>query len=125
MRNVNCAVISGNVTRDAELTATRSGTAVLSFSLAVNDQRYDKSLDEYVDDPSFIECAMYGKRAESVARFLGKGTFVVVSGKLRQSRWESQDGRKMSKVSVVVDEINFKGSQTQNVPDVYDDDCPF
>lgn len=123
MRNVNCAVISGNVTRDAELTATRSGTAVLSFSVAVNDQRYDKETQSYNDEPSFIECVMYGKRGEALARFIQKGTFVVVSGRLRQSRWETEDGRRMSKVSIVADEINFKSAA--NTPDVYDDDCPF
>lgn len=123
MRNVNCAVISGNVTRDAELTATRSGTAVLSFSVAVNDQRYDKETQSYNDEPSFIECVMYGKRGEALARFIQKGTFVVVSGRLRQSRWETEDGRRMSKVSIVADEINFKS--TASTPDVYDDDCPF
>mgnify|MGYP001783090243 CR=1 FL=1 len=125
MRNVNCAVISGNVTRDAELTATRSGTAVLSFSVAVNDQRYDKETGSYNDEPSFIECVMYGKRGEALARFIQKGTFVVVSGRLRQSRWETEDGRRMSKVSIVADEINFKSSEPVGRPDVYDDDCPF
>lgn len=127
MRNINSITLSGNIVRDPEISATKAGTQVMSFTVAVNDQRRNQQTGEYEDDPSFIKCSLYGKRAGSLVRMVGKGTFVVVCGKLRQERWKANDGTNRTTFSVVVDEINFRGAQDRSYtsPDVYDDDCPF
>lgn len=102
--SINRAIISGNLTRDAELRQTQSGSHVLSFSVAVNERV--KNGDQWEDRPNFIECTMFGKRAESIAKYMTKGAKVCAEGKLRWSQWE-KDGQKRSKVEVVVDEIEF------------------
>lgn len=106
--SINTCTISGNLTRDAELRQGRdSQNFILSFSVAVNDRRLNQATNEWEDRPNFIECVIFGKRAESLSRYLVKGTKVTVQGKLRWSQWQAQDGSNRSKVDVVVDQIDF------------------
>ena len=104
--SINKVVISGNLTRDPELRQTANGFPVLGFGVAVNDRRRNQQTGEWEDYPNFIDCTMFGTRAESVAKFLTKGSKVAIEGKLRWSQWE-RDGQKRSKIEVVVDEIEF------------------
>lgn len=145
--SINKALISGNLTRDPELRSTTNGTSVLSFGVAVNDRRRDPSTGEWGDYANYIDCVMFGNRAEGVSRILSKGMKVAIEGKLRWRQWET-DGQKRSKIEVVVDEIEFlssrDGGSRQNsssdggmgsvsrdeipaAPDVsvYDEDVPF
>lgn len=96
--NINNVTITGNLTRDPELRTTGSGTSVMQFSVAVND-RVKNSSGEWVDRPNYIDCTMFGTRAESLSKLLRKGSKVGIVGKLHWSSWE-QDGRKRSKVEV-------------------------
>ena len=105
--SINRVVITGNLTRDPELTATPSGMAVLSLGVAVNDRRKNSSTGEWEDFANFIDCTMFGTRAESVSRFLSKGSKVGIEGKLRWHQWETKDGQKRSKIEVIVDDIEF------------------
>lgn len=151
--SINRVSISGNLTRDSELRVTQGGTAVLGFGVAVNDRRKNPQTGEWEDVPNYVDCALFGKRADSLAGYLTKGTKVAVDGKLRYSSWE-RDGQRRSKLEVIVDEIEFMSragdskpkygpqvAQTQQTPaygygaansapraataDVYDDDIPF
>ena len=105
--------------------------AVLNFGIAVNDRRKNPQSGEWEDYPNFIDCTMFGTRAESVSRFLHKGTKVAIEGKLRWSQWEAKDGSKRSKLEVIVDEIEFMssaGSKKDVRPvedDIFGDDIPF
>ena len=133
--SINRVNISGNLTRDPEMRHTASGMQVLSFGMAVNDRAKDAN-GEWVDRPNFIDCTMFGARAEAVSRYISKGSKVAVEGKLRWSQWE-KDGQKRSKIEVIVDEIEFmsrredgaQGAAPQPAsapaPDVYDEDIPF
>ena len=109
--SINRVAISGNLTRDAELRQTASGMAVLGFSVAVND-RVKGDDGQWTDRPNFIECSMFGTRAEKIAPYLSKGTKVTIAGKLRWSQWE-RDGQKRSKIEVIVDEVEFMSQRQQ------------
>lgn len=132
--SINRVAISGNLTRDPELRQTAGGMAILGFGVAVNDRRKNQQTGEWEDYPNFIDCSMFGTRAQSVSRFLSKGSKVAIEGKLRWSQWE-RDGQKRSKVEVIVDEIEFMRRQQgqlgsmpapqQAAPSIYDDDIPF
>lgn len=104
--SINRVIISGNLTRDAETRSTASGLPVLGIGVAVNDRRKSPETGEWEDHPNYIDCTMFGPRAESLKRYLVKGTKVVVAGKLRWSQWK-RDGQKRSKVDVVVEDIDF------------------
>ena len=108
--SINRVIISGNLTRDPELRATASGLPVLGFGVAVNDRRKNQQTGEWEDYPNFIDCTMFGARADSLSRYLSKGTKVAIEGKLRWSQWE-RDGQKRSKIEVIVDELEFMSSR--------------
>lgn len=125
--SINRVNISGNLTRDPELRATTGGTQVLSFGMAVNDRRKNQQTGEWEDYPNFVDCTMFGSRAEKVSRYLSKGCKVAVEGKLRYSQWE-RDGQKRSKLEVIVEDIEFMSRQQAAEPapvDAYDEDVPF
>lgn len=109
--SINRVVISGNLTRDAELRSTQGGMEILALGVAVNDRRKNQQTGEWEDIPNFIDCVMFGSRAKSVSRFLSKGSKVAIEGKLRWSQWE-RDGQKRSKIEVIVDEIEFMTSRS-------------
>ncbi|MEG2557759.1 MAG: single-stranded DNA-binding protein, partial [Raoultibacter sp.] len=111
--SINRVIISGNLTRDPELRSTASGLPVLGFGVAVNDRRKNQQSGEWEDYPNFIDCTMFGTRAESLSRFLSKGAKVSIEGKLRWSQWE-RDGQKRSKIEVIVDELEFMSSRDGN-----------
>ena len=115
--SINRVNISGNLTRDPELRATQSGMQVLGFGVAVNDRRKNPSTGQWEDYPNFVDCTMFGNRAESLGRILRKGMKVAIEGKLRYSSWE-KDGQRRSKLEVIVDEIEFM-SQNQQAPQGY------
>lgn len=131
--SINRVNISGNLTREPDLRATGGGTQTLSFGVAVNDRRRDAN-GEWKDVPNFVDCVVFGGRAEPLSRFLHIGSKVAIEGKLRYSQWE-KDGQRRSKLEVVVDEIEFmskkddtpKASASKpSTPDaVYDEDIPF
>ena len=104
--SINRVCVSGNLTRDPELRRTQTGMAVLGFGIAVNDRRKNQQTGEWEDYPNFINCTMFGTRAEKLATYLSKGTKVAVAGKLHYSSWE-RDGQKRSKLEVVAEEIEF------------------
>lgn len=110
--SINSVHISGNLTRDSELKVTNSGSPLLVFSVAVNDRHKNQQTGEWEDVPNFIDCMVFGNRAEALSRHLFKGTKVTIEGKLRWSQWE-RDGQKRSKLEVVVGEIEFMSRQSQ------------
>ena len=125
--NINRVSISGNLTRDSELRSANNGTAILNFSVAVNDRR--KVGEEWQDVPNYIDCVVFGPRAVSLHNLLKKGAKVAIDGKLRWSSWETKEGSKRSKLEVVVDEMELMSApkQKQATPTsaAYDEDVPF
>ena len=129
--SINRVNISGNLTRDPELRQTQGGMAILNIGVAVNDRRKNPQTGEWEDVPNFVDCVVFGTRAEKLAQFLAKGSKVAIEGKLRWSQWE-KDGAKRSKLEVIVDEIEFmsRGQQGQRQQqtasaDLYDENIPF
>lgn len=134
--SINKVICAGNLTRDPEMRQTSGGTVVLNFGIAVNDRRKNPSTGEWEDCPNFVDCTMFGSRAEAVSRFLQKGSKVCIEGRLRYSSWE-RDGKRNSKLGVTVDEIELMSRrdghqaprQAQQQFDaysaVYDEDIPF
>lgn len=98
--NINTVTISGNLTRDPELRATASGSAVCSFSVAVNDRIQENG--QWKDRPNYVDCTAFAGTADYLARTLKKGAKVAISGKLRWSQWETKAGEKRSKLEVIV-----------------------
>ena len=144
--SINKVVLTGNLTRDAELRYSQSGMAISAIGIAVNDRAKNSSTGEWEDYANFINCTLFGKRAEALDPYLKKGQKVAIDGKLRYLSWES-DGQKRSKIEVIVDDLELLGSRNngggqENAPakaaysapttpvvnedaSVYDEDVPF
>ena len=105
--SINRVNISGNLTRDPEMRQTAGGTQILQFGVAVNDRRKNNQTGEWEDYPNFIDCTMFGARADALSRILAKGTKVAIEGKLRWSQWERDGQKRRSKLEVVVDDLEF------------------
>ncbi len=106
--NVNKVFLMGNLTRDIEMRQFPSGGNVGSFGLAVNEKYKDRN-DQWVERVDFIDCDIFGKRAEAMAKYLGKGQAVFIEGRLRLDQWEDKQGQKRSKLKVVVTDFQFVG----------------
>jgi single-strand DNA-binding protein len=101
----NTVTLVGNVTRDPELRYTPSGQAVASFGLAVNRRWQNRQTNDWEEQVSFFDVKCWAQMAENVGESVQKGSRVVVSGRLEQRSWETDNGDKRSKVEVVADEI--------------------
>jgi single-strand DNA-binding protein len=101
----NSVTMVGNCTRDPELRFTSSGQAVATFGLAVNRRWQNRQTNEWEEQVSFFDVTCWQQMAENVAESITKGTRVLVTGRLDQRSWETQDGDKRSKVEIVADEV--------------------
>ena len=98
----NTVTLIGNLTRDPELRYTTGGRGVASFGLAVN-RRYQQN-GEWQEQVSFFNVVCWADLGENVAATLTKGTRTIVTGRLEQRSWETQDGEKRTVVEVIADE---------------------
>ena len=110
MRGFSKAIITGNLTRDPELRTTANGSTVCGFSVAVN-RVYKDSSGEQKEDVSYIDCSAWGRLGEMISQYAKKGSGVLVSSRLDQRSWEDKtDGKKRSRVEIVVEDFNFVGA---------------
>lgn len=101
----NTVTLVGNVTRDPELRYTPSGQTVATFGLAVNRRWQNRQTQEWEEQVSFFDIKSWAGLAENVAESIQRGTRVIVTGRLEQRSWETDNNEKRSKVEVVADEI--------------------
>lgn len=101
----NTITVVGNVTRDPELKFLNSGQAALKLSIAVNRRWQNRQTQEWEERVSYFEVVGYGSMAENAANSLQKGSRVIVSGRLEQRSWETENGDKRSIVEINADEI--------------------
>jgi single-strand DNA-binding protein len=101
----NNVTLVGNITRDPELRFTPAGQANATFGLAVNRRWQDRSSGEWQEKVSFFNVVCWREMAENAAASLGKGTRVLVTGRLEQRSYETQDGEKRNVVEIIADEI--------------------
>ena len=94
--SVNTAALSGHLVENATLRSTKGGTMVLNFTVAVTE-RVRGADGGYEDRPSYIDCAVFGARAEAISRYLTKGTLAMVQGHLRQLAYTDRQGQRRSK----------------------------
>jgi single-strand DNA-binding protein len=101
----NNVTLIGNITRDPELRFTPSGQATATFGLAVNRRWQNRQTNDWEEATSFFDVVCWREMAENASESLTRGSRVIVTGRLEQRSWESQEGDKRSKIEVVADEI--------------------
>lgn len=108
MANFNKVFLIGNLTRDPELKYTPNGTAVTEFGIAVN-RSYTSVSGEKKEDVCFVSISVFGRKAEVANEYLKKGSPIFIEGRLRFDSWETQDGQKRNRLSVVGENFQFLG----------------
>ena len=114
MASYNRVILVGNLTRDVDLKYTQSGLAVTEIGLAVNDRRKTQS-GEWVEEATFVDITLWGRTAEVASEYLGKGSSVLIEGRLKLDSWET-DGQKRSKLRVVGERMQMLGSRGAGRP---------
>jgi single-strand DNA-binding protein len=98
--------MTGNLTDNPDVKFTRSGAAYAKFTVAYTPRFYDKTKNEWRDgEPLFLNCTAWRDLATNIGESLGKGARVIVTGRLRQNRWETKEGEKRSMIVLDVDDI--------------------
>jgi single-strand DNA-binding protein len=105
MSNGNSIVLVGNITRDPELRFTPSGQSTATFGLAVNRRWQNRQTQEWEEATSFFDVVCWRELAENASESLSRGSRIIVTGRLEQRSWETQEGEKRSKIEVVADEL--------------------
>ncbi len=123
MRGVNVVILMGNMTRDAELRYTPNGRAVADFGLAVN-RTYKDASGEVKEAVDFFDVVVWGKLAEIIGEYGGKGKGVHVVGRLQNRSWEGQDGSKRNKTEVIANEITLVGAKGGDSSASYSEAAP-
>ena len=107
MASLNKVFLLGNLTRDPDLRALPSGSAVCEFGIAVN-RRYMSSNGQEVEEPCFVDIVVWGRSAESCKQYLEKGSQVMIEGRLQLDQWEDRNGGgKRSRLRVIAEQVQF------------------
>ena len=109
MASYNRVVLVGNLTRDIELKTTQSGIAVAEVGVAVNERV--KRNDEWIEDVTFVDVTLWARSAEVAAQYLGKGSPILVEGRLKLDRWETDEGERRSRLRVTADRMQMLGTR--------------
>ena len=104
--SLNRVFLMGNLTRDPELRYVPSGTAVASFTIAVN-RIYNTAAGERKEEVCFVRVVVWGRRAEVCGEYLSKGSPVFVEGRLRSRNWQTPEGQKRSALEVIAASVQF------------------
>jgi len=108
MNNVS---LVGRLTRDPELRTLSTGNANCNFSLAVDRQFTNANGEREAD---FINCVVWGKSAENLAKYCTKGSQIAVTGRIQTRNYDGQDGKRVYVTEVVATNITFLGSKNSN-----------
>ena len=109
--DLNQVVLIGRLTRDPELRQIPSGQSVCSFSIANN--RTFVSNGEKKEEVSFFNCTAWGRLAEIINQYCQRGKQIAVQGRLKQSSYDNKEGQRVSKVEVVVENMQLLGRSNE------------
>lgn len=107
---INNVVVTGRLVKEVDLRYTSNGTAVASFTMAV-DRKFKNAQGERETD--FINCVMWRKPAENFANFMRKGSLVGIEGSIQTRNYEGKDGKRVFVTEVVADSFTFLESKKQ------------
>ena len=108
---MNRIVLTGRIAKDLELKTTNNGTAVLSFSIAVN-RRFKNSEGKY--DTDFFNCTAWRQTAEFISKHFIKGSMIAIEGTLQNRSYTAQDNSKRTVTEIMVENAEFCGSSEKS-----------
>jgi len=122
---LNTVALIGRLGADPEIRYTPSGVPVANFRIAVNEYRKDQN-GQKQERTHWFSCVAWKGLAETIERYLSKGSQVGISGSLQQRTWQNEAGDTRSTVEIVVRNLTMlDGKRRESVPPAQDDDIPF
>lgn len=112
--NVNKIILLGNLGHDPELRYTAKGNPVLSLSLATN-RDFKNAAGEIQSETHWHKATVWGKRAESCAKYLVKGSRIYVEGELQMKNWTDKEGITRKSAEIMVDDLRFLGGTRRDL----------
>ncbi|MEI1279039.1 single-stranded DNA-binding protein [Leptospira hartskeerlii] len=109
--DINRVTLVGRLTRDPEF-KTVNGTSLVNFSLA-NGRTYVTG-GEKKEETHFFDCEAWGKGADIIQQYCKKGKQLVIEGRLKQDTWETMEGKKASRIRIVVENFQMIGGAREN-----------
>lgn len=106
MPNINKLHLCGHLTKDVDLRHTQNNTAVANFALAVNRNYKDQSGNKQ-QETTFIDCEAWGRTAEVLSEYVGKGDPLYIEGRLKLDQWKDSDGNNRQRHKAVVQAFEF------------------
>jgi single-strand DNA-binding protein len=107
--NINRVVLTGNLTRDPELSAAGE-LSICKLGVAVNTRRKNSQSGNWEEKPNYFRVTVFGRQAESCHQYLKKGRPVAIDGRLEWSQWE-RDGQKRESIDIIADTVQFLGGR--------------
>ena len=107
MSSFNKVILMGNLTRDPELRVTAGCTSICKLGVATS-RKYSTKDGEQREETTFIDVDAFGKTADTIAKYLRKGSPIMIEGRLKLDQWEAE-GQKRSKLSVMLETFQFVG----------------
>jgi single-strand DNA-binding protein len=108
--NINRVIITGNLTRDPEMSSLPSGTTVCTLRVACNGRRKNNETGEWEDQPNYFDVSVWGPQGENCSRYLRKGRPVAIDGRLRWREWTSGDQKRQA-VDIIAETVQFLGGR--------------
>jgi single-strand DNA-binding protein len=109
--NINRVIITGNLTKDPDLSSLGSGTSVCSLRIACNGRRRNPETQAWEDQPNYFDVTVWGAQGENCKKYLSKGRPVAIDGRLRWREWTDKDGNKRQGVDIVAESVQFLGGR--------------
>ncbi|NBB79714.1 MAG: single-stranded DNA-binding protein [Verrucomicrobia bacterium] len=113
MASFNKVILLGNLTRDPETRVTANDLTICKMGLAVS-RSYSTRDGERREETTFVDVDAFGRQAEVITKYLGKGSPIMIEGRLRLDQWETNDGQKRQKLCVVLENFQFVGGRSDN-----------
>lgn len=114
MASLNKVILMGNVTRDPELRYSPEGRVVVKFSIAITSGYKNSGTKEWIKTVDFVPIVVFSKQAENIAKYITKGNPVLVDGKVHQSTWTTEEGKKRSRLEIIANNVQFLYRAAQN-----------
>lgn len=113
---MNKAMLIGNLGSDPDTRYLPNGDAVATISVATNKRWKDKQTGEQKDHTEWHRCTAFGKRAETIAKYLRKGSKVFIEGELRTNKWTDKDGIDRYSTDIRIDNFEFLDKKEAGPP---------
>ena len=104
-RDLNTVSLIGNFVADPSVNYTQGGSSIVKFAIANNNTYLTDG--RRVDEVSYVDCVVFGKAGETLAKYCKKGNRIGVQGRLKQERWTTNDGQKRSRLVIKVEDFQF------------------